>query len=231
MVCNMCDQYVQVDDGLLDDLDRNGRCTEGREHAELAVGSVDLRVPTSYDADRPAPAGSPVLLVALEISQQSIRSGFARSMLNVLLQLLDVEDQVLHRRVCVITFGDAVEFYAPTKSGGFRIVAMQAVSEPFMPIGVDALFIDTRSEASLKQLRALLEHLCDSVSSEQCQEATSSPAGGAALRAAVEAVTLAGGGDVWMCHASSPSSGIGAIKGNPDDEALSPCRSPTRSPT
>jgi len=218
MHCNMCDQLVQVSESMLEDLDRSGRCADGREHPELTVGSVDLAAPGNYDSDRPACPSPPVLMVALELSRQSVQSGFTKSMLEALLQLIDVEDPVLQRRVCLITFGDAVEFYAPTRTGNFRIVAMQSVSDPFVPLSVEALFLDMNSEASLCQFRSLLEHLWNSVQNpaELGQEASECPVGGAALRAAVESVTQAGGGDVWMCYASSPSGGVGALKAVPD---------------
>lgn len=209
--CNMCGHHNEVPEGFVEEMDRAAQNDE--EHAEFSHGSVDYVAPECLDLDRPADPNVPATCFLLESSPAALASGLLQASLHAIERLLDDDAEPMHRQVCIMLFDDAVHFFELTNSGGFRRVTMCDLDDPFVPLGPQAIFCNTGDEIGRTCLRGLVQHLQTSakevveigIMGEQCSVA------GSALRCSVDAVTQAGGGDVVIFHASTPSAGLGAL--------------------
>jgi len=175
---------------------------------------VDYVAPSHIDVDRPQQSTIPTTCFVVESSTSAVRSGFFHSALHAIDCMLDDENRKLKRRICVVTYNEAVYFHEITKNGGFRVVTMCDLDDPFVPLCPQATFVDISDEFGRDSLRQLLQHLQATTTLEPDASSSSSncSVGGAALHVCVEAVANSGGGDVCIFHASSPSAGIGAIQ-------------------
>lgn len=213
LLCNMCGHHTEVPEGFVEEMDRSAQNDE--EHLEFVHGSVDYVAPSSVDIGRPQLPSVPTTCFVVESSTSSIRSGLFHAALNAIERMLDHNEPKLQRRVSLVTFDEAVYFYEVTKSGGFRMVTMGDMDDPFVPLSTNAAFVDIGDTFGRECVRGLLRHLqettdfnLDSNSAAQRNCAVA----GSALRVCVDSVVASGGGDVVIFHASTPSSGIGALQ-------------------
>mmetsp|Transcript_110552 Transcript_110552/g.174162 ORF Transcript_110552/g.174162 Transcript_110552/m.174162 type:complete len:844 (-) Transcript_110552:65-2596(-) len=218
LLCNMCGHHLEVPDGFVEEMDRSAQNDE--EHPEFVHGSVDFPAPRDLDVGGSELPCIPSTCFVVEASAQAVSSGFFHAALHAIDVMLDTDTPKLQRRVALVTYSDSVCFYEMMKSGYFRKVAMVDVEDPFVPVSQHAAFVSIVDEYSRSCLRALLQLLQKSTSfapeASVCRS-DNFAASGAALRVAVDVVSQAGGGDVVMFHASSPSAGIGAMEPVPPE--------------
>ncbi|CAE8583120.1 unnamed protein product [Polarella glacialis] len=222
--CNMCGHNLDVPETFLEEMELNGQTADEDHHPELVFGSVDFTA-EGFSDDRPTGSSVPLVCFAIETSAAAVASGFTPAVLDALEQAFDVEELPLERPVCFLTYDDEeVTFYAPTRSGRFRSVAMTDLDEPFLPLHMNQMLLDladTEGQAMvLDMICNLRQVLCtgDSSSSATRTSGASSPSfcleeespaserrssGRAALRLAVEALSGGAGGDVLLFQASS----------------------------
>lgn len=236
--CNMCSHVVEVPEAFREDMERAGQCADEDNHPELAFGSVDFVAPDHYDVDRPADSSEPALCIAVETSAEAVRSGLLSSSVGAIRRLIECaegheDEPLLCRRLCVVTFDEAVHFFSPTRSGRFSAVTMRDVDDPYIPVAPASLFVDPRKRQGREMLEGLLEHLQAQLAARLAGPAAGAApeaggvAGGAALRVAVEMLSSIGGGDVVMFHGSSPNLGVGALRSTSEpEEPASPPTSP-----
>lgn len=212
--CNMCDHRIEVSESFKADMARNDHRADEDHHPELVFGSVDFTVPGN--AEQP-PLLRPALCFALETSARSVRSGFAAAALDAIEELLALKSESLQLPVCLVTFGEGLTFTRSTRTGRCQTVSMQDVDDPFLPLAPGMMFLDLaqqeQREAMLNIVRGIRESLalCTLPDQDVFPQGPEPVAGGSALRAAVEALTAMGGGDVFMFHCSFPSIGVGAF--------------------
>mmetsp|Transcript_32671 Transcript_32671/g.93687 ORF Transcript_32671/g.93687 Transcript_32671/m.93687 type:complete len:840 (-) Transcript_32671:178-2697(-) len=213
--CNMCGHNVEIPEVFLEDMERSGQNTDVDNRPELAYGSVDFTAPASYDLDRPAEPCAPATCFLIETSASAVTSGFAAAALQSIERLLDAPDDLpMQRRVCLVSFDEAVNFFTVTRSGRFCRVAMKDADDPYLPVSPQSVLLDLGSEDARDALRGLLQSLRQSLPEEVARRdpAAECVAGGSALRASVEALTRAGGGDVLVFQAGMPDLGIGSLR-------------------
>jgi len=214
--CNLCGHRNELPDTLLKAVAASGWKSVQDAKPEFSSGSVDLVAPAALDRDRPVSRGfRPAACFVIESSTGAVGSGFLRSVLDAIELLLDSDDSLLLGRICFVTFDEAVSFFAPTRSGGFRAVSVTTPDDPFAPCGPELIFFDVDTEEGAALARGLLQQLRETSAAADPPGAPhdeGAVAGGTALRAAAEAVAGAGGGDVLMFHAGTPNLGLGALR-------------------
>jgi hypothetical protein len=201
----MCGHFFDVPESFLDELAPSPRKGDENHHPELAFGSVDHVA--SWEG--PASSVGPAVIFVLETTASAIQSGFYKSALHAIRQLLDFDasELLLRRRVSLMLFDSSFSCFAPLKSGRFRKITVRSPGEPFVPASPTSLFVDVSNDEARNDFRDLLEQLLEEV--QPLEELPRSAAAGDAMRAAIEALSAVGGGDVVIFHASSPSTGMG----------------------
>eukprot|EP00928_Gymnodinium_smaydae_P028400 TRINITY_DN21668_c0_g1_i1.p1 TRINITY_DN21668_c0_g1~~TRINITY_DN21668_c0_g1_i1.p1 ORF type:complete len:852 (-),score=173.62 TRINITY_DN21668_c0_g1_i1:383-2938(-) len=223
--CNMCGHHTEMPQHFLEEIDGGGQSADEEHRPELFYGSVDVTAPTGLDPEREAAQMDPAVFFLLEASSDSVNSGFFAAALDGIEQLMDAPDSTLRRRVALALFDSELQFFVPARSGRFRRVAVACEEEPFVPVAPATLFLDIGSFEARECLRDLLYALREGadpssagfVSAPRCSVA------GDALRAAVEALSMCGGGDVMVLQASSPTKGLGApLRPSPPELTAAP---------
>lgn len=214
MSCNMCGHTMDLPKTFLADMERAGQCSDMDNHPELSYGSVDFTQPKKA-GELPRQFATAFVV---DTSARAVSTGFTIAALQGIIDaLLETGSTVMRRRVCLVTFDDVVTFYPRTRSGRFRAVTMRDVDAPFLPVSPSALMVDVDDPLERQSLLSLLETLQQEPSAGQQPlppGAEPQVAGGAALRASLEAIAGSGGGDVVMLHGSCPNSGVGALEAN-----------------
>eukprot|EP00928_Gymnodinium_smaydae_P018778 TRINITY_DN1715_c0_g3_i1.p1 TRINITY_DN1715_c0_g3~~TRINITY_DN1715_c0_g3_i1.p1 ORF type:complete len:1000 (-),score=177.85 TRINITY_DN1715_c0_g3_i1:161-3085(-) len=197
-VCNLCGQRMPIDDEWIQ--------LAAEDRPELRLGTVDYVAPRDY-SDGPLPS-APVIVIALDCSARSVRSGLFGSVVQSLRQLVGFLEAPASR-VALLTFDNSLHFH--TFRAGRREpgrVDVTDVEDPFVPCGHAELCVDVSDAELGAQFDALLEQL-PGLYSDTCVEQA---AGGAALQTAVELAASCGGGHVLMLHAELPNFGLGALQ-------------------
>jgi hypothetical protein len=215
----MCGHHTEVPKGFIEEMDRSALNDE--EHPEFVHGSMDYVAPAHIDVDGPQQSSIPTTCFVVESSAAAVSSGLFHSALYSIDRILEGESPELkmRRRVCLVTFDEAVHFHELTKGGNFRQVSMCDTDDPFAPLSPQASFVNIADDMGRDSFRYLLQYLqANTFMDDPCSSPTSSSssreshsAAGAALRVSVEAVAQTGGGDVCIFHATTPSAGIGAV--------------------
>lgn len=220
LACNLCGHLVEATESLLQNVDDED-C-----HPELFYGSVDVVAPQHFDVGRPTGPVAPATLFVIEASSQAIASGLFHASLAALEHAVCNEDAPLRRRVSLVLFDEAVHFVVPTCNWNLRVVVMSTVEDPFLPVGTEETFFNTADAEDRQLFTKLLQELREQWSPPPESEVPAGVAAGAAVQCAIEAMSASGGGDVVVFHASSPSSGVGALKARCPDEVAVPQAAP-----
>eukprot|EP00929_Paragymnodinium_shiwhaense_P119322 TRINITY_DN91205_c0_g1_i1.p1 TRINITY_DN91205_c0_g1~~TRINITY_DN91205_c0_g1_i1.p1 ORF type:complete len:868 (-),score=156.81 TRINITY_DN91205_c0_g1_i1:152-2686(-) len=229
--CNMCTHHLAVRDDFLEDMDRAGQSADEDRHPEFTQASVDFVAPGAFDLDRPAGPTVPAVVFLLEASTDAVESGLYDAALKAMERVVDDTESPLRRRVCLMTFDESLHFFVPTRGGRFRQVHVRSIDDdgkedPLIPVSHASLFVDTSDDLARGDFRDLAQLLQqqhqEDVFGSPSSRTPSSGCGsqgagtsrcsvaGSALSAAIEVLTTAGGGDVLIFHATSPSAGRGA---------------------
>jgi len=225
LTCNMCGHQLSPSDEFLKDMDRSGKCVDEENHPELGFGSVDLRMPARHGSHRQAGPSTPAVCFLVEASPQAARGGLARAALRAIEELLGEPDGPMQRQMCLALFDGAVHFFAPTRTQRFRKVTMADLEDPYAPLSSEALYVSTSDELGRSMMIGLLQHLQQTLAAPEASTAPDEGrvAGGAGVRAALEALVHMGGGDLLVFHASTPSAGIGALQDAAVDKNETAC--------
>lgn len=209
--CNMCMHTFEVPEPVLQNMSRAEQRPDEQNHLELVYGSVDHVATSDLDGDRPAAVQAPAVIFLLEASASAVSSGFFDAALGSLADFLDSSDCALRRRVCLMTFGEALHFFVPSRQGRFRKMSVVRPGDPFLPASAPTLFFDIEPEQARNDFVDFLQLLreTEANSSRGASLARCSCAGDA-MRAAIEALTAVGGGDLMVMQATCPSLGLGA---------------------
>lgn len=221
LVCNFCGHRVEVTDSMLQNID------DEDSHPELFYGSVDIVVaPEDFGLRRPTGPALPATVFVLESSAQAVASGFFSASLAALELAVSGEHAPLRRHVSLILYDDeAITFVVPTPNWSFRLVVMNTVDDPFLPVSPEEIYLDASGQEDQALWAKVLKQLGESWSPTPNPEARG-VAGGAAVQCALEAMCGAGGGDIVAFHASSPSVGVGAIHSRRDSDVVIPQNAP-----
>lgn len=212
--CNMCGQRLDVPDDYLCSLNENGVRRDYDDRPELQRGTVDYVAPRDYSDERLP--GKPAVAIVVDASARSVQSGLFHQALWTLRTLLAFPQEATPR-IALITFDHALHFYAiyPGQEVAHSITVVD-IEDPFVPRGHAALCVDVEDATSRAAFEALLERL----PADFAGSASSSAAGGAALKAATDLLAVQGGGHVIMFHASLPNTGLGALRVRDDFKLL-----------
>jgi protein transport protein SEC24 len=210
----------------------DGQRRDRDDRPELCRGSVEFDVAGEYSVRPPV---CPTYFFLIEVTAGAIGSGATASACASIAQLLDELPGGERTRVGIATFDSRVHFYAPkialnNHTSGMAngntglngsssttttdpdeassasqqqpvMLVMSDVSDPFCPLG------GTAAAVNLVQHKEALKGLLDSIPKTFASTQIGECAGGAALKASIDALKLGVGGRVLVFLASLPHAG------------------------
>lgn len=209
--CNLCGAPNECPDDYFAQLDATGRRVDLPARPELRCGTVDIVVGSGDYMMRPQL--SPTRLVFLvESSRAAVHSGAFRASLDAIRSLChSPEARQLYSSAALVTFDRSVHFYDLRQSDSgtqAKVLVMSDLTEPFLPLAVNALFFPLSDEGCLKTLDKLLGQMVQQLFAETRVVESCL---GAAAAVAIEALK-ATGGRVALFASSLPNAGPGALK-------------------
>ncbi|KAG9221872.1 COPII coat Sec23p-Sfb3p heterodimer component [Pleurotus ostreatus] len=239
--CNLCQNETAVSPEYFCNLGANLMRLDHEQRPELNKGTVDFAVNEEYWASQPletlskpyvavepAPTGprqpAPMdYIFALDISFESIQSGFAHSACSSIRKILygGLDDDgrpidavfPLNSKVAFITYDRALHFYdLSAVDGQAPMLVVSDIDEVFIPLRA-GVFVPPQEN------RAKIEQLLEALPTRHQETAIREAVMGSAVLASLAA--LAGrGGQVIMFQSCMPTVGPGALKGTPDEQKL-----------
>jgi protein transport protein SEC24 len=209
----------------------DGRRRDREDRPELSRGSVEFDVGGEYLVRPPV---CPTYFFLIEVTAGAVNSGATAAACASIAQLLDELPGGERTRVGIATFDSRVHFYAPKLSSTISnsnangivdhgvlngsdeassasqqqpvMLVMSDIADPFCPLGGTAAAVNLSQHKNT--LKTLLESIPKLFASTQIGEC----AGGAALKATIDALKLGVGGRVLLFLASLPHAGALSLR-------------------
>ncbi|KAG7669916.1 hypothetical protein KSW81_008060 [Nannochloris sp. 'desiccata'] len=206
----------------------DGQRRDREDRPELCRGSVEFDVGGEYLVRPPV---CPTYFFLIEVTAGAVGSGATAAACASISQLLDELPGGERTRVGIATFDSRVHFYAPKSStnsmsnGDIHAAAngdpneassasqqqpvmlvMSDIADPFCPLG------GTAAAVNLAHHKKALKNLLDSIPKTFASTQVGECAGGAALKATIDALKLGVGGRAVVFLASLPHAGVLALK-------------------
>lgn len=204
--CNVCDMLNEVPPEYYCNLDQSGIRKDIDERPELAQGTVEYIAPAEYMIRPPMP---PVFCFVIDVSHAAVASGAVAATCRGIKSCLDQLPGEGRTMISILTFDRALHFYnlRSTLSQPQMLVVTE-LDEPFVPLPDDLL-------VNLGESRACVDTLLDSLPTMFASASSPDSATGPALQAAFMTICNLGG-KMLLFQTSTPSLGIGRIKGGRD---------------
>ncbi|KAG1679938.1 hypothetical protein FOA52_007002 [Chlamydomonas sp. UWO 241] len=202
-VCNFCGTSNATPDHYFCHLGPDGQRRDAYERAELSRGSVEFVATKDYMIRTPMPNSH---FFAIEATPSAVASGATASVCACVAKVLDAMPAPERSQVGIATFDSSVHFYS-LRPGSTQphMLIMGNASEPFVP---DSAPVIVPLAEHKEALQALLEAIPGMFGAPG---RTNECAGGAAIEAAVSALS-ATGGKVHAFLCTLPTSGLHPLK-------------------
>lgn len=199
MECCFCKATTEAPAEYAGRIEMDGARYDKSGRPDLAHGSVEYTVGGEYQVRPPAP---PTFLFLIEVSAAAVASGATAAVCASLALLLDDLPGGDATRVGIATFDSQMHYYAVRPGGrSMQMLVVPDATEPFTPLG-------PASVLNLRQHREELSSLLSSIPEMFAGTQAGESAGGAALKAGVEALKAGVGGRLVAFISSLPHKGV-----------------------
>jgi protein transport protein SEC24 len=219
MACGFCGGLTAVPPEYHCHVDLDGRRRDAGERPELCRGSVEFAVDAApaYSARPPPP---PTLLFLIDVTAGAVASGLTAAACAAAAAVVADLPADGGARAGVAAFDGALHWWAPRPPGAAaggapRELVVPEVEEPFCPLPPAAVappLAGGGAAALAARLAALPAAFGAGAPPGAAPPGDAESAGGAALRAGVEALAAAGGGRLVAFLGSRPARGAGALR-------------------
>lgn len=188
-VCNMCQFSNPVQADYFQPTDASNRRIDWETRPELAFGSYDIEVPSTYWKDERAPTGLNHLFV-IDVSVDAVKKELPKLAVEAIRSTLYGENRKPFppgAKVGIMTFDRTIHFYNLNANlTQAHMMVMTDIDDAFVPLD-DGLFVDPQDS------RMVIEDLLDRIDLLFAESKTAEPAFGAVLQAAYKALESTGG--------------------------------------
>ena len=205
--CNVCSLPNEVPVDYFCTLDANGVRRDINERPELRHGTVEFLASQEYMVRPPMP---PTYFFALDVSAQSVSSGFLATAVETIKETLDKLPGGERTHIGFLTYDSSLHFYA-LKPGSSQpqMMVVAELDDPFCPAPDDLL-------VNLSESREAVDALLDMLPTAFATTSQVESAMGPAVQAAYMAMSHIGG-KLMLFQCTLPSMGSGRLLNRGDD--------------